>query len=59
MTLSDNKTLEITLNKNQNLNDVFRQLNDFNIQIVSMRNKNNRLEELFMGVVDNHSQNSK
>lgn len=59
ITLSDNKTLEITLNKNQNLNDVFRQLNDFNIQIVSMRNKNNRLEELFMGVVDNHSQNSK
>ena len=59
ITLSDNKTLEITLNKNQNLNDVFRQLNDFNIQIVSMRNKNNRLKELFMGVVDNHSQNSK
>lgn len=59
ITLSDNKTLEITLNKNQNLNNVFRQLNDFNIQIVSMRNKNNRLEELFMGVVDNHSQNSK
>lgn len=59
ITLLDNKTLEITLNKNQNLNDVFRQLNDFNIQIVSMRNKNNRLEELFMGVVDNHSQNSK
>lgn len=59
ITLSDNKTLEITLNKNQNLNDVFRQLNDFNIQIVSMRNKNNRLEELFMGVLDNHSQNSK
>ncbi|WP_370582798.1 ABC transporter ATP-binding protein [Moraxella sp. K127] len=59
ITLSDNKTLEITLNKNQNLNDVFCQLNDFNIQIVSMRNKNNRLEELFMGVVDNHSQNSK
>lgn len=59
ITLSDNKTLEITLNKNQNLNDVFRQLNDFNIQIVSMRNKNNRLEELFMAVVDNHSQNSK
>ena len=59
ITLSDNKTLEITLNKNQNLNDVFRQLNDFNIQIVSMRNKNNRLEELFMGVVYNHSQNSK
>lgn len=59
ITFSDNKTLEITLNKNQNLNDVFRQLNDFNIQIVSMRNKNNRLEELFMGVVDNHSQNSK
>lgn len=52
--LADNKTLEITLNKTQNLNNVFTQLNHLNIQIVSMRNKANRLEELFMGVVDSH-----
>ena len=52
--LVDNKTLEITLNKTQHLNDVFTQLNHLNIQIVSMRNKANRLEELFMGVVDSH-----
>lgn len=47
------KTLEITLNNTQNLNDVFCQLSAFNIQVVSMRNKANRLEELFMGVIEN------
>ncbi|MDO4896988.1 MAG: ABC transporter ATP-binding protein [Moraxella sp.] len=52
--LVDNRTLEITLNKTQNLNDVFFQLNGLHIQVVSMRNKANRLEELFMGVVDSH-----
>ena len=57
--LADNKTLEITLNKTQNLNDVFTQLNHLNIQIVSMRNKANRLEELFMGVVDSHFHDGK
>lgn len=56
---ADNKTLEITLNKTQNLNDVFTQLNHLNIQIVSMRNKANRLEELFMGVVDSHFHDGK
>lgn len=52
--LTDNKTLEITLNNTQNLNDVFTQFNTLKIEIVSMRNKANRLEELFMGVVDSH-----
>lgn len=52
--LADNKTLEITLDKSQNLNQVFTQLNQLNIEILSMRNKANRLEELFMGVVDSH-----
>ena len=52
--LTDANTLEITLNQSQNLNEVFRQFNDLNIQVLSMRNKANRLEELFMGVVDSH-----
>lgn len=56
--LIDNKTLEITLNNHQSLNDVFTQFSNFNIQINSMRNKSNRLEELFMGVIDNHTQDT-
>lgn len=53
--LVDNKTLQITLNNTQNLNAVFTQLTKQNIQVMSMRNKANRLEELFMGVVDGHT----
>lgn len=52
--LADAKTLEITLNQEQDLNAVFAQLNTANINVLSMRNKANRLEELFMGVVDSH-----
>ncbi|WFF39140.1 ABC transporter ATP-binding protein [Moraxella nasibovis] len=52
--LADAKTLEITLNQEQDLNAVFAQLNTANIKVLSMRNKANRLEELFMGVVDSH-----
>lgn len=57
--LADEKTLEITLNKEQNLNHIFAQFNALGIEILSMRNKNNRLEELFMGVVDSHFHDGK
>ncbi len=57
--LADDKTLEITLNQSQNLNAVFAQFNALNIKVMSMRNKANRLEELFMGVVDSHFQSGK
>lgn len=57
--LADDKTLEITLNKEQSLNHIFAQFNELGIDIISMRNKNNRLEELFMGVVDSHFHDGK
>ena len=47
-------TLEVTLKKGNSLNDVFAQLNAQNIQVASMRNKANRLEELFLGIVENN-----
>ena len=47
-------TLEVTLKKGDSLNDVFAQLNAQNIQVASMRNKANRLEELFLGIVENN-----
>ena len=50
----DPLTLEVTLKKSDSLNDVFAQLNTQNIQVASMRNKTNRLEELFLGIVENN-----
>ena len=50
----DPLTLEVTLKKGDSLNDVFAQLNAQNIQVASMRNKANSLEELFLGIVENN-----
>ena len=50
----DPLTLEVTLKKGNSLNDVFAQLTAKNIQVASMRNKTNRLEELFLGIVENN-----
>ncbi|HEY0745975.1 MAG TPA: ABC transporter ATP-binding protein [Steroidobacteraceae bacterium] len=46
--LSDDHTLEIEMSKTQSLNDIFAQLSAQGIVVNSMRNKVNRLEELFM-----------
>ncbi|HVC01384.1 MAG TPA: ABC transporter ATP-binding protein [Steroidobacteraceae bacterium] len=51
-TLSDEHTLEIELSKGQSLNEVFAQLTASGIEVDSMRNKVNRLEELFIRLVD-------
>jgi ABC-2 type transport system ATP-binding protein len=51
-TLSDNHTLEVEVSKGQSLNDIFAQLSATGIQVNSMRNKVNRLEELFIRLVD-------
>jgi ABC-2 type transport system ATP-binding protein len=48
----DALTLEVTLDKGDSLNDVFAQLSAQGVMVASMRNKSNRLEELFMGLVD-------
>jgi ABC-2 type transport system ATP-binding protein len=50
--LTDDHTLEVEISKEQNLNDLFERLSQLGIQIVSMRNKVNRLEEIFMRLVD-------
>ena len=51
--LADDHTLEVEVTKGQNLNDIFAQLSAKGIVINSMRNKVNRLEELFIRLVDN------
>jgi ABC-2 type transport system ATP-binding protein len=50
--MPDGHTLEIEMSKEQNLNDVFSRLSSADIEVLSMRNKTNRLEELFMRLVE-------
>ena len=50
--LADDHTLEIEVSKGQSLNDIFALFSARGIVINSMRNKVNRLEELFIRLVD-------
>jgi len=50
--LIDDHTLEVDVKKCQNLNQVFIQLTEQDITVRSMRNKSNRLEELFVRLVN-------
>ena len=52
ITLRDDITLEASLPKQKSLNTLFAELEHQGIQVLSMRNKANRLEELFMNLVD-------
>jgi ABC-2 type transport system ATP-binding protein len=48
----DEHTLEVEISKEQSLNGVFTQLTALGLEVVSMRNKVNRLEEMFMRLVE-------
>jgi ABC-2 type transport system ATP-binding protein len=50
--LVDDHTLEVETAKEQNLNEVFAGLSSLGIEVLSMRNKVNRLEEIFMRLVE-------
>lgn len=50
--LIDNHTLEVQVEKNLGLNGLFTQLAGHGIQVLSLRNKTNRLEELFVSLVE-------
>lgn len=50
--LIDATTLEVDIAGNQTLNDLFSALSDLNIEVKSLRNKTNRLEELFIALVN-------
>lgn len=49
--LTDPHTLEVDVAKEHNLNDVFAALSAAKVEVLSMRNKSNRLEELFVELV--------
>ena len=48
----DEHSFEVEVDKGQSLNAVFTQLTAQGFEIVSMRNKSNRLEELFVAMVN-------
>src|SRR6204780_4523068 len=50
--MTDDHTLEVEVSRGQSLNDIFSQLSSQGVRVNSMRNKVNRLEELFMRLVD-------
>ena len=50
--LLDDHTLEVDVPKETGLNDVFTQLTAQGVTVLSMRNKANRLEELFVRMVE-------
>ncbi|AHF78305.1 ABC transporter ATP-binding component [Sodalis praecaptivus] len=49
--LLDTSTLEVEVMREQGLNSLFNQLSAQGVQVLSMRNKANRLEELFVTLV--------
>lgn len=51
--------LEVDVQKGQGLNQVFVQLDRLDIKVVSMRTKANRLEELFIRMVEENASESK
>jgi ABC-2 type transport system ATP-binding protein len=50
--LLDNHTLEVDVEQGHELNTLFTQLSENGITVLSMRNKANRLEELFLRLVN-------
>lgn len=52
----DAGVMEVDVLREQGLNNLMRQLDEQNIQVVSMRNKNNRLEELFVDLVHGYQE---
>ena len=50
--LVDEITLQVEVEKQRGLTDLFTQLSEQGIEVLSLRNKSNRLEELFVSLVE-------
>jgi len=50
--MTDDHTLEVQMTREQNINEVFAGLSAQGLEVISMRNKANRLEELFLNLVE-------
>ncbi len=53
--LLDSHTLEVEISRRRSINSLFERLSALGIQVLSMRNKSNRLEELFLRLVNRGS----
>ena len=53
------KVLDVAVPKEIGLNYLFNQLSEKNIKVVSLKNKSNRLEQLFMSLIDTKSAGNK
>ena len=58
MFLVDKYTLEVEVGKEQGINRLFEILKYNNIEVISMRNKSNRLEQLFLHLVQTENANT-
>jgi len=56
--LVDETTLEVDVSKALGINELFRGLSEQGVEVVSMRNKANRLEELFIRLLDKSANNA-
>ncbi|NQZ32108.1 MAG: ABC transporter ATP-binding protein [Oceanospirillaceae bacterium] len=54
LTFEDGHTLVVEVKKGQGLNGLFRQFETLGITVTSMRNKSNRLEEMFISMVESN-----
>ncbi len=57
ISLIDETTLEVHIPKEIGLNKLFEALSQHHIKVLSMRNKSNRLEQLFLSLVNQHNGN--
>lgn len=57
--LVDTSSLEVVVEKGTPLNDLFRQLDSQGLHVRSMRNKSNRLEEMFVSMLDANKEGNK
>ena len=51
--LVDEATLEVDVNQQQNLSDIIHRLRECGVDVDSMKNKTNRLEQLFISMMNN------
>lgn len=54
----DDTTLEVEISRGESLNSIFELLSQHGVEVVSMKNKVNRLEELFLNLVETNEQAS-
>ena len=52
ISIIDETTLEVSIPKEMGINQLFEELSEHHIKVLSMRNKTNRLEQLFLSLVN-------